>query len=255
MGYILCIVQLLRASGVNLAMTKKDIFLRAENISLLYPSGGKANPGLRLGWRKLLGANIPDVDVKPKYSIKGVSLDLKPGDRLALSGLNGGGKTTLLKLLSGGLPPTTGRVEHKGRLMNMLKPSVGINPEATGYENILLKGLYLNQSLKRMHNLADEIIEFTELGDAIYQPVRTYSAGMKARLSFSIVVFSKPDILLLDEWLGVGDKSFQQKAAKKMHDFVEKTSITVLATHNERLKDMICNRELVLERGRVIEEK
>lgn len=238
-----------------MAIVEKDIYLKADNISLLYPSGGKANPGLSLGWRKLLGANIPDVVVKPKYSIEGVSLDLKAGDRLALSGVNGAGKTTLLKLLSGGLPPTTGFVEHQGRLMNMLKPSVGINQEATGYENILLKGLYLNQSLSAMRNIADEIIDFTELGEAIYQPVRTYSAGMKARLSFSIVVFSEPDILLLDEWLGVGDKSFQQKAAKKMRDFVEKTSITVLATHNERLKEMICNRELVLEKGRVIKEK
>lgn len=236
-------------------MIEKDIFLKAENISLLFPSGGKANPGIRLGWRKLLGANIPDVVVKPKYSVAGVNLHLKAGDRLALSGLNGSGKTTLLKLLSGGLPPTTGTVVHQGMLMNMLKPSVGINQEATGYENILLKGLYLNQSLNKMRSLADEIIDFTELGDAIYQPVRTYSAGMKARLSFSIVVFSEPDILLLDEWLGVGDKSFQQKAAKKMRDFVDKTSITVLATHNERLKEMICNREITLENGRVIEEK
>ncbi len=236
-------------------MNKKEIFLKADNISLIYPVGVRANIGARLGWLKLLGANIPDIQVKPKYSIKGINLDLKPGDRLALSGANGAGKTTLLKLLSGGLPPTTGKVEYRGHLINMLKPSVGINQEATGYENILLKGLFLNQSLKKMRSLADEIIEFTELGDAIYQPVRTYSAGMKARLSFSIVVFSEPDILLLDEWLGVSDKSFQQKAAQKMREFVESSSITVLATHNERLKDMICNRELVLKDGHIIEEK
>lgn len=238
-----------------MAIDKDKIFLKAENLSLLFPSGGKATPGLQLGWRKLLGANIPDVQVKPKYSIQGISIELKAGDRLALSGSNGAGKTTLLKLLSGGLPPTTGKVEYQGRLMNMLNPSVGINPEATGYENILLKGLYLNQSLKEMRDIAGEIIEFSELGDAIHQPVRTYSAGMKARLSFSIVVFSKPDILLLDEWLGVGDKSFQKKAADKMRDFVESSSITILATHNERLKTMICNRELTLQNGRVIEEK
>jgi ABC-type polysaccharide/polyol phosphate transport system ATPase subunit len=238
-----------------MAVEKDKIFLKAENLSLLFPSGVKATPGLKLGWRKLLGANIPDIEVKPKYSIKDISIELKAGDRLALSGSNGSGKTTLLKLLSGGLPPTSGTVEYHGRLMNMLNPSVGINPEATGYENILLKGLYLNQSLKEMRDIAEEIIEFSELGDAIYQPVRTYSAGMKARLSFSVVVFSKPDILLLDEWLGVGDKNFQQKAADKMRDFVESSSITVLATHNERLKSMICNRELILKNGRVIEEK
>lgn len=238
-----------------MAVDKEKIFLKAENLSLLFPSGGKATPGLQLGWRKLLGANIPDVQVKPRYSIQGISIELKAGDRLALSGSNGAGKTTLLKLLSGGLPPTTGKVEYQGRLMNMLNPSVGINTEATGYENILLKGLYLNQSLKEMRDIAGEIIEFSELGDAIHQPVRTYSAGMRARLSFSIVVFSKPDILLLDEWLGVGDKSFQKKAANKMRNFVESSSITILATHNERLKSMICNRELILKNGRVIEEK
>ena len=238
-----------------MVVTKEKIFLRAENLSLMFPSGGKATPGLQLGWRKLLGANIPDIEVKPKYSVQGINIDLKPGDRLALNGSNGSGKTTLLKLLSGGLPPTTGKVEHHGKLMNMLNPSAGINPEATGYENILLKGLSLNQSLKAMRDIADEIIEFSELGDAIFQPVRMYSAGMKARLSFSIVVFSKPDILLLDEWLGVGDKNFQQKAADKMRDFVESSSITVLATHNQRLKNMICNRELILENGRIIEEK
>jgi len=238
-----------------MAIERDEIFLKAQNLSLLFPSGGKATPGLQLGWRKLLGANIPDVQVKRKYSLQGINIDLKAGDRLALSGTNGAGKTTLLKLLSGGLPPTTGKVEYNGRLMNMLNPSVGINTEATGYENILLKGLYLNQSLKDMRDIAGEIIEFSELGEAIYQPVRTYSAGMRARLSFSIVVFSKPDILLLDEWLGVSDKSFQKKAANKMRDFVESSSITVLATHNERLKKMICNRELILKNGQVIEEK
>jgi lipopolysaccharide transport system ATP-binding protein len=238
-----------------MAVKINKIFLNAKNLSLLFPSGGKATPGLQLGWRKLLGANIPDIQVKPRYSIQGVSIDLKAGDRLALSGSNGAGKTTLLKLLSGGLPPTTGKVEYCGCLINMLNPSIGINSEATGYENILLKGLYLNQSLKDMREIAGEIIDFSELGDAIYQPVRTYSAGMKARLAFSVVVFSKPDILLLDEWLGVSDKSFQQKAADKMHDFVESSSITVLATHNERLKKMICNRELILQNGRVIEER
>lgn len=238
-----------------MAVKKDDIFLRAKDLSFLFPFGGKAVPISKFSWRKLLGANIPDVQVKPKYSVQGVNIELKAGDRLALSGTNGSGKTTLLKLLSGGLPPTDGTVEHRGRLMNMLNSSVGINPEATGYENILLKGLHLNQSLKEMRDIADEIIEFSELGDAIYQPVRTYSAGMKARLSFSVVVFSKPDILLLDEWLGVGDKSFQKKAADKMRDFVESSSITVLATHNERLKNMICNRELILKNGRVVEEK
>lgn len=238
-----------------MVIADNEIYLRAENLSLLFPSGRKATPSLQLGWRKLLGANIPDVQVKSKYSIQGINIELKSGDRLALSGSNGAGKTTLLKLLSGGLPPTTGKVEYCGRLMNMLKPSVGINPEATGYENILLKGLHLNQSLKEMRNIASEITEFSELGEAIYQPLRTYSAGMKARLSFSVVVFSKPDILLLDEWLGVGDKSFQKKAANKMRDFVESSSITILATHNERLKNMICNRELILQNGKMIDLK
>jgi lipopolysaccharide transport system ATP-binding protein len=235
-------------------MNENQVFLRAENLSLLFPSGRKATPGFTAGWQKLLGANVPDIQVKPKYSLQGVNLYLRPGDRLALTGANGAGKTTLLKLLSGGLPPTTGKVSYQGRLMNMLRPSAGINPEATGYENILLKGLYLNQRLSVIRDKASEIIEFSELGDAIYQPVRTYSAGMKGRLSFSVVVFSNPDILLLDEWLGVSDKSFQKKAADKMFDFVESASITVLATHNERLKDMICNREIVLEKGRIKDE-
>lgn len=234
-----------------MVVAREDVFLKAENIRFIFPGGNKAAPEFGLGWRRILGAKVPKSEIMSRYVLNGIDLHLKPGDRIALTGPNGAGKTTLLKLLAGGIPPTDGTVTHNGQLLSMLNPGVGINPEATGFENILLKGLYMNRNLAEMRDLAEEIIEFSELGAYINQPVRTYSAGMKARLSFSVVVHSNPQILLLDEWLGAGDKSFQKKAAAKMTEFVDRAAITVLATHNERLKNMVCNCDLRLKDGRV----
>ena len=106
-----------------------------------------------------------------------------------------------------------------------------------------------------MRNIADEIIDFSELGEQIYEPVRTYSAGMRARLSFSIMIHSNPDIILLDEWIGAGDKMFQKKAAAKMKEFVKGARITVLATHNEQLLNSICNKVATMERGKIVDMK
>jgi lipopolysaccharide transport system ATP-binding protein len=183
--------------------------------------------------------------------LEDISFSLKPGDRLAVTGPNGSGKTTLLRILAGGIPLTSGSIEHHGHLVSLINPRAGINPEATGYENVLLRGLYLNQSVRHMREIAPQIIEFSELGDAIYKPVRAYSSGMRARLAFSIMVHSNPDIVVIDEWIGVGDRAFHKKAAARMREFVDGRKITVFATHNEGLKNMICNRELSLRAGRV----
>ena len=236
-----------------MVMSDKELYLRASNISLRFPKDIGVKASSSKIWRKLIGIDypIPDLDYGP--ILKNVSLELKAGDRLGLTGHNGAGKTTLLKVLSGGLPAQKGTIETNGRIVSLLNRTQGMSLEASGYENILLRGLYLGFSLKEMRKKAEHIIEFSELADHIHKPVRTYSAGMRARLAFSIIVESDPEILLLDEWIGAGDRQFQEKASKRMIEFVNKASILILASHSERLINMTCNKIARMKNGRIEE--
>ncbi len=230
-----------------------NLFLRASNISMRFPRdlGVRAfSSGI---WQKLIGIDYHAHATSYRPVLQNVSFKLKSGDRLALTGHNGAGKTTLLKVLSGGIPIQKGYVESNGKIVSLLNRTQGMSLEASGFENILLRGLYLGFSIKEMRNKAEQIIEFSELSDHIDKPVRMYSAGMKARLSFSILMASNPEILLLDEWMGAGDQQFQKKATARMMEFVGKASIVVLATHNERLREMICNRKAILKDGRIVD--
>ena len=161
----------------------------------------------------------------------------------------------MLKVLAGVFTPTTGHVNVKGHVLSLINSNLGFNQEASGYENILLRGLYLNIPMKVMEERAESIIKFSELGDYIHMPFHTYSAGMKTRLSFAILMSARPQILLLDEWLGRGDAQFQRKAADRMMGFVRRAGIVVLASHNERLIETTCNRIIRLENGHIVEDK
>ena len=227
-------------------------FLRAENISLRYPGniGAKA-----LGsniWKKLIGVSTTSKPNESKLVLDNISLDLKSGDRLGLAGHNGAGKSTLLKVLSGGIPPQQGTIESHGKTICLLRRTQGMSLEATGYENIFLRGLYLGYSIDEVKKKLDDIIEFSELDDKIYAPLRSYSAGMRARLSISILMACDAQIVLLDEWLGAGDPSFQKKAAAALNKYLEEASIVVFASHNERIRNRICNKTLVLENGKIL---
>jgi lipopolysaccharide transport system ATP-binding protein len=184
-------------------------------------------------------------------ALEDLNFTLKDGDRVGLLGHNGAGKSTLLRLLSGVYEPSSGSARIAGEVGSLLDISLGIDPEASGLENIYIRGGLLG--LKRAHvtSQLDEIIEFSELGDFIEMPVRTYSTGMHMRLAFAVSTVVRPSILLMDEWLSVGDEGFKQKAEARMASIVQSTSILVIASHSRELIMHTCNRVIWLQHGKI----
>jgi lipopolysaccharide transport system ATP-binding protein len=173
------------------------------------------------------------------------------GERVALIGHNGAGKTTLLRVLGGVYAPTGGRAQVQGKIGSLIDISLGIDPEASGRENIYIRGRLLGMSKEDIRMKTPEIIEFSELGDFIEMPVRTYSTGMHMRLAFTISTTLRPEILLMDEWLSVGDENFKHKAEARMADLVQATNVLILATHSPELVMHTCTRAIWLEHGKV----
>ena len=180
-----------------------------------------------------------------------VSVAFDHGDRVGLIGHNGAGKTTLLRVLSGAYEPTRGYVHRQGRTASLLNVSLGMDSESTGYENIAMRGLFLGWTPKQVRERVKEIGAFTELGDYLEMPLYTYSSGMRLRLAFAICTSFDPDILLMDEWLSVGDKNFIEKAKLRLDEFVQRAGILVLASHNVALLERICTKGVLLESGRI----
>ncbi|SDW62081.1 ABC transporter ATP-binding protein [Thiocapsa roseopersicina] len=185
-------------------------------------------------------------------ALQDINLRLESGDRIGLVGHNGAGKTTLLRVLGGIYEPNEGRVSIKGSTVPLFDISLGMDPESTGYENIVLRGLYLGLSRSQMRARLEEIAEFTELGDFLNLPIRTYSAGMRMRLAFAVSTSVAPDILLIDEGIGAGDAAFLQKASERLKLFTEQVSIIVLSSHSEALISKMCTKAVLMEHGRVV---
>jgi len=227
------------------------VVLRATQLSLNYPMpDGKrlASPTMARG---RVGGTILPATGRDRVvrALQDVSFELQSGDRLGLVGPNGAGKSTLLKVLYGIYRPTSGTVEHRGRIDALFNINLGFRQDATGRRNIVLRGLINGWSRREIDRRMDEIIGFSELGDFIDMPLRAYSSGMSARLAFAIATSFQPEILLMDEWIGTGDQDFQDKAKTRMDEIVAKAGIIVLASHNESLIRRVCNRILVLEKG------
>ncbi|HQZ11573.1 MAG TPA: ABC transporter ATP-binding protein [Devosia sp.] len=184
-------------------------------------------------------------------ALDGVTFELEAGDRLGLVGSNGAGKTTLLKVLYGIYEPTRGTLATVGRVDALFNINLGFRPEATGRRNIELRGLINGWSPDEIARRQEQIVEFSELGDFIDMPLKSYSQGMAARLAFATATSFQPEILLMDEWIGAGDASFQAKAKTRMGELAEAAGIIVLASHNDDLIRRTCNKLLVLEKGRV----
>jgi len=180
-----------------------------------------------------------------------LSLEIRDGTRLAIVGPNGAGKTTLLKLIAGILPAEEGAVRVEGVVSPLLNIRLGMEAELTGTENIWLRGAYMGKTQHDIQRSLPAIVAFAELGEFIDLPINTYSAGMAARLAFSIATSFEPDILLMDESIGAGDKRFADKAAARLREFVDGSSILVLATHNEKLMKTMCDRVFNLDTGEI----
>jgi len=185
-------------------------------------------------------------------ALQNICLDLKEGNRLGVVGHNGAGKSTLLRVISGVYEPTEGFMNIKGKITSMIDLSLGMDGEATGIENIFLRGALLGFNRKWLSSKISDIVDFAGLGDFIRMPLRTYSTGMQMRLAFSIATLVQPEILLMDEWLNVGDADFQEKAQHRLQEIVDKSSILVIATHSAELVAKVCNRTIRLERGNLI---
>ncbi|GAB0147725.1 ABC transporter ATP-binding protein [Marichromatium gracile] len=185
-------------------------------------------------------------------ALQDINLSLRDGERVGLVGHNGAGKTTLLRVLGGIYEPNCGRVALQGSTVPLFDISLGMDQESTGYENIMLRGLFLGLTRKQIRAQMDEIAEFTELGDFLNLPIRTYSAGMQMRLAFAISTSVAPDILLLDEGIGTSDAAFLQKAGERLQRFTEQVSIIVLSSHDDELLSSMCEKSVLMEHGRII---
>ena len=184
-------------------------------------------------------------------ALESVSLKLSKGDRLGIVGPNGAGKSTLLGVLAGVYAPRAGRVVIEGRVSPLFNTAPGLDADDTGYENIVTCGMFLGMSRAEIEANTPAIAEFTELGDYLNLPVRTYSAGMIMRLAFAIATSINPEILLLDEGLGAGDARFAERAKARLDSLIERSSIVAVASHDEGLIRGVCNRAVLLDGGHV----
>ncbi len=232
----------------------------AENVSLVYPLIGADS---RFGWKfkrddARTNSNVGGRIVAERGAKSGVqaisnlNVSLKDGDRLGIFGHNGAGKTTLLRVLAGIYPPTTGTLRIEGRITGLFSLGLGLNKEATGYENITLKALMYGLRRDEIQELIPKVAEFSELGDYLNMPMKTYSSGMTMRLLFSIASALRPEILLLDEWVSSGDRSFKQKVDDRLQSMLETTPIVIIASHNEDRLQGWANRVVTLKKGQVV---
>ena len=203
--------------------------------------------------KRLLGLFFKNIKCKENKAVNEVSFEIRKGECVALFGKNGAGKSTILKLITEVAYPTSGEITVKGRVSALLELTSGFDPEFTGRENIYLKGQLLGIKDEEIRELEQEIIDFAEIGDYIDQPVRTYSSGMKARLGFSINANIKPEILIIDEALSVGDEAFRRKCVKKVNEITSKEDVTLLfVTHATNVAKDFCTRGIVMQTGKAI---
>lgn len=189
-------------------------------------------------------------------ALENVSLTIPKGERLGIVGPNGSGKSTLLAVMSGALRPSRGTVSVHGRVLALLGgPDEGMDPEQTGRENALSLGVRLGETPENMRAHIDDIHDFSGLGDRFEHPVYTYSSGMQIRLRFSTITSLKPDVLLIDEGIGMADAQFNQRASKRLASFLSESGTLVMASHSEELIAEHCNKRLAVENGRVFAEK
>jgi ABC-type polysaccharide/polyol phosphate transport system ATPase subunit len=229
------------------------MYLRAQNVSLRFRLEGSGAAKAGPARRRLGGIVENNEGERSVLALDDVSLELREGDRLAIIGHNGAGKSTLLKTLAGIYRPQQGRVDASSPVTGIFNIALGFRAEATGYRNILLKGLIAGKTRAQIDAALPEIAEFTELGPYLHMPLRTYSQGMAMRLAFAIATAFSSEILLLDEWIGAGDAQFREKIVTRMTSFVESAHILVLASHSTQILRRAANRAIWMEGGRIRE--
>jgi ABC-type polysaccharide/polyol phosphate transport system ATPase subunit len=231
-----------------------DIFL--NHVTLDYPIYGASSRSLRKHFlRASTGGLINQTDnaVMTVRALDDICLHIEHGDRVGILGHNGAGKSTLLRLLAGIYEPMMGEIRIQGKVTALLNVMLGLDPESTGYENIRICGILNGMSFKEIQRRTAEIAVFTDLGDYLHMPIRTYSSGMRLRLAFAIATAGHPEILILDEVVGAGDNQFMEKAKHRLNTLIDHSHIVILASHDEGIIHSLCNKILVLEAGRIKE--
>ena len=237
---------------LSVPVNNAELTLRNVNVSFPIYHGGSRSLKKSLLFRGSGGHMATDASHRIiVQALRDVSLQFVAGDRVALIGSNGAGKTTLLRVMAGVYEPVTGTVESRGRISPMFDIGLGIDGEISGYDNIRLRGMILGLSRDEIEERMADIAEFTELGDYLDVPVRTYSSGMMTRLTFAVATCFAPEILLMDEWIMAGDASFLSKAQHRVQSFVEKASIMVLASHSIETCRKFCNQGIWMDQGQI----
>ena len=225
-----------------------------KNLTVDFPIFGMKSRSLK---NKLIqsisgGAIFSDNDNLTIRALDNITIDLEEGDRVALVGHNGSGKSTLLRTIAGIYEPTKGFIEVNGSIVTLLDIFLGMDEDATGYENIIARGLVMGKTIKEMKSLVDDIVTFSGIGNFVNMPMRTYSSGMAIRLAFSTSTCFDADIVLMDEWLSVGDKDFQAKSIDRLNKFIENAKIVIVATHDQDFIRKFSNKTINLDHGKIL---
>jgi ABC-type polysaccharide/polyol phosphate transport system ATPase subunit len=231
-----------------------SIGLSAVNVSFpIYSASGRS---LKTQLLRQVGGKlaIDKGDRVVVEALRDITLEIGARERVGLIGPNGAGKSTLLKILGGILEPSDGRVAIRGRVTALLDMSMGLDPEATGYENIIMRSVFLGAKMKEAYRKIPEIEAFSGLGQYLGFPMRTYSSGMVARLSFAISTAIEAEILILDEHIGAADAEFTAKAHARLGELVNRAGILVFASHDLGALREVCTRGIVLAHGRIVED-
>ncbi|MGE4578852.1 MAG: ABC transporter ATP-binding protein [Desulfuromonadales bacterium] len=214
---------------------------------------GKAYKQYSTRWSRLLEWALPFLGERhqKKWVLKDVSFTVEPGEAVGIIGVNGAGKSTLLKMITGTTQPTSGKIEITGRVAALLELGMGFHPEFTGRQNVYMSGQLLGLTVEEIAQLMPDIEAFAEIGDYIDQPVRVYSSGMQVRLAFSVATAIRPDILIVDEALSVGDKYFSQKSFYRIQTFLEQGTTLLFVSHDATAVKALCDKALLLDNGKV----
>ena len=228
-----------------------------ENVTVDFPIYG-AQKSFRSALRSATGGLIRrEGGNQQRVTVRALddsSLTIKHGDRLGIIGHNGAGKSTLLRVCAGVYEPSQGRVHIEGKISPLFNVSPGMDHDDTGYENIITCGLFLGMTPEEIVRKTPDIETFSELGEYLSLPVKTYSTGMLTRLGFAIATAIDPEILVLDEGLGAGDARFAEKAKRRVDALIERSSILILASHSDALIQSFCNRAILMQSGRITAE-
>lgn len=232
----------------SINIDNRNLAIKADSLTKIYPLYSSPRDRLKEALHPRRKKYHDDF-----YALQDVSFEIEKGDSLGIIGQNGSGKSTLLKILSRVLTPSSGNFHISGRVISLLELGSGFNPELTGLENVYFYGTILGFSKKKVEEKLDEILAFADIGKFVYQPLKTYSSGMRSRLAFSVASHVDPDILILDEVLAVGDLRFKHKCMRTMRDIIDQNRTVILVTHDTGAVTNFCNKVLWLNEGKVHE--